>query len=68
MMNQAEIDKHIETINNLSQIECARLHRFAPSGHPYFDSHLPLYQVFLERFTSLGGMTPEISKAIGWTQ
>lgn len=67
-MDQLTIDKHIEIINNLSQIELARLYRFAPSGHPYFDSHLPLYEIFLERFTSLGGMTTEISKAIGWDQ
>jgi len=59
---QAEIDK----INNMTQIEMARLWRFAPSGHPYFDSRLPYYEVFAARFRELGGFTPGISKAIGW--
>jgi hypothetical protein len=58
-------DKHIETINSMSQIEMARLWRFAPVGHPYFDSSLPYCSVFIKRFTELGGMTPEISKIIG---
>ena len=65
-ISQIDIDYHTKIINNLSQIECAKLHRFAPSGHMYFDSTLPLYKVFNARFESLGGMTPEISKAIGW--
>ena len=44
----------------------ARLYRFAPSGHLYFDSSLPYNKIFMERFSELGGMSPEISKQIGW--
>jgi len=56
----------INRINNMSQEEMASLWRFSPSGHPYFDITLPYYAVFKKRFDGLGGMTPEISKRIGW--
>jgi len=58
--------KTIEVINQMSQEAMARLHRFAPSGHPYFDMTKPFYRVFEARFKKLGGMTPEISKHLGW--
>lgn len=61
------IEAHLKTIENLSHYEMAWLWRFAPSGHPYFDVKLPLFEAFEARFESLGGMTPEVSKAIGWT-
>ena len=56
----------IEEINSLSHLEMARLWRFAPSGHTFFDADLPYYKVFAARFTELGGMTPTVSKTIGW--
>lgn len=59
---QIEFDK----INQLSRFEMAKLWRFAPSGHIYFDSSLPFFAVFNKRFKELGGFSPEISKAIGW--
>lgn len=65
-MDQQEIDQHIQDINKMSQEDMARLWRFAPSGHPYFDNTIPLYGVFKKRFDELGGFTPEISKKIGW--
>lgn len=56
-----------DKINAMSHEEMCRLWRFAPSGHPYFDSSLPYYEVFRHRlFDVLGGFTPEISKAVGW--
>lgn len=58
--------EEVEKINNMSQMEMARLHRFAPAGHPYFDSTKPYHEIFAKRFKELGGMTPEISKSIGW--
>ena len=59
---QIEIDK----INQMSQVEMARLWRFAPSGHPWFDASKPFFKIFEKRFKGLGGFTPTISKAIGW--
>lgn len=57
--------KEIEKINNMSHIEMARLWRFAPSGHKYFDSSLPYFDIFNKRFKAFGGFTPKISKLIG---
>ena len=65
-MLQTEIDEHINHINSMTQMEMATLYRFAPSGHPYFDSSLPLSEHFMKRFKELGGMTTAISKQIGW--
>jgi len=61
-MSQEEFAK----IDAMGHEEMARLYRFAPAGHPYFNMELPYWDRFMERFKSLGGMTPEISKRIGW--
>lgn len=50
-------------LDNMSQIELAELQRFAPPGHPVFDSRTVLYPHFAALFR---GLTPEISKSIGW--
>jgi len=63
-MNDKDIE--IERINAMSREEMCRLWRNAPSGHPYFDSSKPYYDVFKARFDKLGGFSPEISKKIGW--
>ncbi len=52
-------------IDNMSEEEMARLHRFAPSGHPLFDTRYPLYEHFKTRFH---GITTEMSKKIGWEE
>jgi len=63
----AKLEKlEYEAINSMTQVEMARLYRFSPVGHRYFDKTKPYWKVFSERFTKLGGMTPGISKAIGW--
>ena len=67
-MTEIEIQQEIRKFNNMTQTEMATIWRFSASGHPYFDSRLPLYEVFKERFVKLGGMTPAISKTIGWDQ
>ena len=61
-----EEKKEIANINSMSQYNMARLWRFAPVGHPYFNGTLPYHEVFKKRFKELGGMTPEISKELGW--
>ena len=65
-MTPAVTKNHKKNIDKLSQIELTRLYRFAPSGHPYFSSDTGLYPYFTERFKELGGMTPSVSKQIGW--
>lgn len=65
-MEQLEIENHTKRINLMSHEEMAELWRAAPAGHPYFDSNLPLYDIFKKRFASFGGMTTKMSKQIGW--
>lgn len=66
MMTDQEIVEWKAEIDQMSHAELAGLQRFAPAGHPVFDSSLPLYAYFKERFDSLGGMTSEVSRRIGW--
>ncbi len=65
-MSAEEIAKETDKINQLSRFEMARLWRFSPPGHIYFDSNLPFYDIFSKRFAELGGFSPEISKELGW--
>ena len=67
-MTEQKIEQWKEKIGKMSQLEMARLFRFSPSGHPVFDSKYPLFEIFNKRFESLGGMTPQISKKIGWEE
>lgn len=59
------ISEEIEKINQMTRQEMASLWMFAKFGHPYFDRTKPFWKVFEERFDSLGGMTPGLSKSIG---
>jgi hypothetical protein len=61
-----EIESWKKRIDGMTQAECVRLRRFAPVGHPVFRSDTPLPAYFKAHFNSLGGMTPEVSKEIGW--
>ena len=54
----------IGAINGLTQLEMAKLARFAKSSHPYFVGKIGEH--FQKRFKELGGMTTGISKMIGW--
>ena len=66
-MDQAEeIEIWKKKIDEMSQVQMARLRRFAPVGHIVFNSTLPLNEYFEKRFAELGGMTSAISKHIGW--
>jgi hypothetical protein len=61
-----EIKTVYKRIDTYSHLQMAIMFRFSRVGHPYFDSQLPFYEYFMKRFKELGGMTPEISKEIGW--
>ena len=66
-MDLKEITRHKNDIDKLSHEQMARIYRFAPSGHPYFDGrYQAIFDHFMERFNKLGGMTTEMSKRIGW--
>jgi hypothetical protein len=57
-------EKIIEQIGQMTQTEMARLWRFAPSGHLFFDKSKPFFKIFKKRFDKLGGFISEISKEI----
>ncbi len=63
---EAPDQKVVEEIDGMSQEEMAILSRFAPVGHIYFDSSKPYNAIFKRRFEEVGGMTPALSKKIGW--
>lgn len=56
-----------ENIDKMSQIDMCRLSRFAKAGHPCFDTTEPeISNYFDKKYKESGGMTPAISKLIGW--
>jgi hypothetical protein len=65
-MTPEDIDLHKLAIGQLDHTDMAIIHRFAPSEHPFFTVDTGLSKYFNDRFKKLGGMTPEISKLIGW--
>jgi len=54
-----------QRIDNMAHEQMARFYRFAPSSDPIIQTPL-LWDMFIERFEGLGGMTPELSKRIGF--
>ena len=62
-MTEKEIQDWKDKIDKMSQTQMASLWRFSPSGHPVFNTTLPLFDYFQTKFK---GFTPEISKKIGW--
>lgn len=52
-------------IDQMTQQDCARFYRFADSGNPIIQSPV-LWERFMARFNETGGMTPAVSKAVGW--
>ena len=68
-MDDERTERHLAYIRTMSHLDMARMWRFAPSGHPYFNTDFPLLtNEFAKRWELLGGMTPEISKLIGWEE
>ena len=57
-------EKIKKEIDAMSQFEMARRWRFAKSGDKIFQGETGEY--FAKVFKEKGGMTPEISKRLGW--
>lgn len=55
----------LERINNMTHEELARVWRFAPLGDPITNG-LPGRRVNERLWREFGGITPELSKKIGW--
>lgn len=66
MLTETEKQEWRNQIDGMSQMQMARLHRFAPSGHPVFNTTNGLHEYFEARFKKLGGFTPAVSKAGDW--
>lgn len=64
-MKKQEVIKNKEIIDNMDHLSMAKLWRFASLGHEYFINK-ELSDHFAKKFKEKGGMTPEISKYIGW--
>jgi hypothetical protein len=64
LTNEQKVE--LRKIYTMTHRDMAYKFRFAPTGHPWFDVTKPYYRHFERRFRRLGGMTPEISKSIGW--
>lgn len=53
-------------IDQLTQLQCAKIWRFAESDNKYLSEENFTY--FNMHFLSVGGFTSEISKQIGWVE
>ena len=66
----SELNEIKKEIDQMSQYEMAQLWRFAPLNKYMFtlnkQNDLELQEYFAKKFKEKGGMTPEISKQIGW--
>lgn len=64
-INDPELKRRLDYIENLSHYEMVVLWRFSRSGHPFFEEGAPETNAFVKRLEELGGITPEISKKVG---
>ncbi len=65
-MTDDQISVAKKEIDSMSQFSMASLYRFAPCGHPYFDTtNGDLSEYFATKFKERGGMTSTISKQLG---
>lgn len=53
-----------QKIDSMSHFELAELWRFGRSENPLFQGECGKY--FRDRFFSMGGMNPTLSKELGW--
>lgn len=65
-LSREQLDEWIDKINAASHKELCLLERFAPGGHPVFYWKFEIFKLFDQRFFKLGGMTPPMSKLIGF--
>lgn len=66
-MTEVELKIWKGLIDKMTHVQLCHLTRFAPVGHPVFQRGA-LNDYFNKKFTEAGGMTPEISKLIGWKE
>ena len=66
-VTQEDIDSALLHIDKMSQEDMCRALRFSPPGRIFFRNDLPTVRAAWDkRWKETGGMTPAISKRIGW--
>ena len=66
-LDTEDLDRTLRNkIDDMTQFELCKLYRFAPSGHWTNQGEIGTY--FVQSFKLKGGMTPEISKKLGWAR
>lgn len=66
MLTPEQIQIHKNHIDGLSQYDMAHMWRFSKAGENIYFTTPELTEHFNKRFKELGGMTPELSKELGW--
>lgn len=66
VIDRARLSSWLLWISRLSQRDCAYLIRFSPPGGVSAFNDEELWGAFQAHFESVGGMTPTLSKSIGW--
>jgi hypothetical protein len=56
----------LEEVEKADREQLCRWHRFLPSGDT--DERVAVQNRIRERFTEVGGFTPELSKTVGWVE
>lgn len=64
-LTQEEVTTIKAQIDQMSQFDMVHTQRYAPAGSPMFCND-ETYAHFQARLKLLGGITPEVSKAVGW--
>lgn len=64
-MDQQDIQHWKDVIDGFDHLACVRSLRFLPAGHPIFVEP-ELADHFKARLDHFGGVTPVVSKTIGW--
>ena len=62
-LTEDEVKEWKLALSAMSQAELGKLQRYAPVGHPVFDSKYSIHKHFEQCFK---GFTPELSKKVGW--
>lgn len=61
---EEELETYRKEIAQMDHKELCKQYRYAPAGHPFFNTKFDLFEKFMDRFNSFGGMTTEMSKLI----
>ncbi len=65
-MKEEEVQEWKAEIDAMTHEDMARLWRFSAAGStPYFNTTLPIWPYFKEKWDAFGGWNPTLSKKIG---